>query len=264
MENKIGCNNNSVFFKNNQSKIRIRYSKYLSKNKPTKIDFAKVIMELEQENAEMEKAINLLEFKNKILEENCHFLKDKNYYIERKLYEIEISERGVQKEEDSNETNDETEQKTDKFTYLKERISGAIFGFVVPNLSKICHKIKEKQNEIKELIEEGGVPKCPIKKLKFEQKIATIKVNIYRVVIVFGTLMVLSGVGYAGYKIWKNRFRHPAYLVPSEDDDDESGDEIFRAPGTSRGVENAAMPKTNSSESFSTDFKSILDTANKK
>ncbi|XP_044261714.1 uncharacterized protein LOC123009456 isoform X4 [Tribolium madens] len=89
-------------------------------------------------------------------------------------------------------------------------------------------------------------------------------VNIYRVVIVFGTLMVLSGVGYAGYKIWKNRFRHPAYLVPSEDDDDESGDEIFRAPGTSRGVENAAMPKTNSSESFSTDFKSILDTANKK
>ncbi|XP_976398.2 uncharacterized protein LOC661827 isoform X3 [Tribolium castaneum] len=213
----------------------------------------KIITDLELENAEMEQTIKLLEFKNKVLEENCHFLREKNYYVERKLHEIELSSDNERvTRQDS--CVDETEQtETGKFAYLKERFSGALFGFVVPNLSKIFRKIKEKRNEIKEFDKVN----CPFKKLN-------IKVNVYRVVVVLGTLMVLSGVGYAGYKIWKNRFRHPTYLVPSEDEDDDSGEEIFRAPGTSRGAENVALVKTNSSESFSTDFKSILDTASKK
>lgn len=70
-----------------------------------------------------------------------------------------------------------------KFTYFKERISGAIFGFIVPNLSKICRKVKEKRDEIKEFIEEQGFPHrehnidCPIKKIGFDKKITALKVS---------------------------------------------------------------------------------------
>jgi hypothetical protein len=279
-DEKLLCSKYEVLlYKNGLKPAVIRKSKTKTKsrksNEETKADNA-----LEYENDSLKRIINLMEVKNRVLEENCNLLKEKNFYFESRLKQIEmesdVSDKEGRLEKDSEE---EESDESHKSKSLKDRISGVLFGVALPKLPHILGKIKEKKNEIKSFIEEhgnegidcpmqnGGV-NCPLKNGKFEETIAAVKVNLFRVVVVLGTLMVLSGVGYAGYRIWKNRYRHPSYLVPSEDDDEEdSGDELFRAPGTSRGAANPLI--SNSTESFetpgiSTDFRSILDTANNK
>ncbi|XP_063906998.1 uncharacterized protein LOC135125386 isoform X2 [Zophobas morio] len=242
----------------------------LSTFEPLRTDFETIELELENQN--LRKMITLVEGKNKVLEEHCSLLKEKNLYFETRLRDLEVERKRKSDKNESDEDGEQSEKDDEekKATSSKDRISGVLFGVALPKIGTFFSKIREKRREIKDFIEENGPEgagaHCPMGKADFKDKIQALKVNLFRVVIVLGSLMVLSGVGYAGYRIWKTRYRNPSYLVPSDDDED-SAEELFRAPGASRG--NDTIMKTNSTDSFeapgiSTDFRSILDTANKK
>ncbi|CAH0559553.1 unnamed protein product [Brassicogethes aeneus] len=99
-------------------------------------------------------------------------------------------------------------------------------------------------------------------------------VNLFRIVIAIAILAILAMGSYLIYKIWRDRYRFPSYLqeVDNEEDDDDSAEELFRAPGPSRTTSkregNIVLNKDDDLEfenpTISTDFTSILDRANDK
>ncbi|KAJ8914961.1 hypothetical protein NQ315_002485 [Exocentrus adspersus] len=90
-------------------------------------------------------------------------------------------------------------------------------------------------------------------------------INVIRILISLIVLVLVAVCGYILYSIWKDRYRYPRYLEQSEDEDEDSGDEIFTAPSTS-GISKTAKKeeKHGSFDNISTDFRSILDAANEK
>ncbi|KAF7286718.1 hypothetical protein GWI33_004342 [Rhynchophorus ferrugineus] len=93
-------------------------------------------------------------------------------------------------------------------------------------------------------------------------------INLIRVLVALITLVIIAMVVWFVYGIWKDRYRYPRYLEPDEEDD-ESTEEIFSRPGTSR--QNIVPLKNKKPEEtpfddidISTDFKSILDNTNAK
>ncbi|XP_066252615.1 uncharacterized protein [Euwallacea similis] len=96
-------------------------------------------------------------------------------------------------------------------------------------------------------------------------------ITVIRILIALITLVLLSMGAWFVYVIWKDRYRYPHYLNNDEDDDD-STEELFSQPSTSKAhsVNNIVPVKPRSivkepnfdDVDISTDFKSILDTAN--
>ncbi|CAH1977221.1 unnamed protein product [Acanthoscelides obtectus] len=92
-------------------------------------------------------------------------------------------------------------------------------------------------------------------------------INTIRIIISLIGIVLLGIAGYVVYTIWRDRYRHPRYLE-QDDEDDDSAEEIFRAPvastsGTSRPKSPIVKAsKSDNFESISTDFTSILDTTN--
>ncbi|CAG9773062.1 unnamed protein product [Ceutorhynchus assimilis] len=101
-------------------------------------------------------------------------------------------------------------------------------------------------------------------------------INLIRILIALISIVLFSMGGWFVYRIWKDRYRYPSYLQNNEeDDDDDSTEELFSQPqpSTSKSSVNNIVPAkskpTIKEPSFddvdiSTDFKSILDTANDK
>lgn len=101
-------------------------------------------------------------------------------------------------------------------------------------------------------------------------------INLIRILIALITVVLLSMAAWFAYRIWKDRYRYPRYLATEdEDDDDESTEELFsQQPSTSKppslnshivpGNKNKKKETTFNDVDISTDFKSILDTANDK
>lgn len=98
-------------------------------------------------------------------------------------------------------------------------------------------------------------------------------INLIRILIALITIVLLSMGAWFVYRIWKDRYKYPRYLE-QEEDDDESTEELFSQPSTSKppSVNSHIVPgksKKSKEPSFddvdiSTDFKSIMDTANDK
>ncbi|XP_066146599.1 uncharacterized protein [Euwallacea fornicatus] len=95
-------------------------------------------------------------------------------------------------------------------------------------------------------------------------------ITMIRILLALITLVLLSMGAWFVYVIWKDRYRYPHYL--NNDDDDDSTEELFSQPSTSKGhsVKNIVPVKPRSivkepnfdDVDISTDFRSILDTAN--
>ncbi|GJQ82091.1 hypothetical protein Trydic_g6963 [Trypoxylus dichotomus] len=82
------------------------------------------------------------------------------------------------------------------------------------------------------------------------------------VVLLIGCILILIGGGYLFYMRWSREHRLQNLLM--EDEEEDSGEEIFTAPGTSKGTGQIVLDRTKSiDESLSTDFGSILSAANK-
>ncbi|KAK9881919.1 hypothetical protein WA026_018113 [Henosepilachna vigintioctopunctata] len=87
--------------------------------------------------------------------------------------------------------------------------------------------------------------------------------NSLRLILAILSSVLFCSIVFVAYRIWKDRFVHPRYLDNLEDDDEEnSAEEIYRAPGTSGIIKQSIVkekPKDYESPLVSTDFHGILD-----
>ncbi|KAK9752406.1 hypothetical protein QE152_g4198 [Popillia japonica] len=87
-------------------------------------------------------------------------------------------------------------------------------------------------------------------------------VSVTGVILLIGCILILVGGGYLFYKKWTREHRLQSLLIEEEEED--SGEDVFTAPGTSKSSGQIISDRSRSmDESLSTDFGSILSAANK-
>ncbi|CAG9857393.1 unnamed protein product [Phyllotreta striolata] len=92
------------------------------------------------------------------------------------------------------------------------------------------------------------------------------KVNMFRILLILITLVLIAMGIYFLYTIWKDRYRYPTYL--EQDDDEEDTEELFNNPGTS-GISSEVESSIGGDRNpfvghlnAGTDFESILEKTN--